>query len=91
MTRKETVKVREELERFAKRSKFIELRDKCDGYYTRTFFLRVIGESKVVKELLDYVSRICPFADDEWHYSHDDNDDTIEFDRNNYGVVIVIN
>ena len=91
MTRKETVKVREELERFAKRSKFIEFYDKCDGYYTRFFYLRVIGEGKVVKELLDYVSRICPFAYDEWHYSYDDNDDTIEFDRNNYGVAIVIN
>lgn len=91
MTRKETMKVREELERFAKRSKFIEFRRKSEGYYTQTFFLRVIGESKVVRELLSYVSNVCPFAYDEWHYSYDDNDDTIEFNRNNYGVVIVIN
>ena len=91
MTRKETMKVREELERFAKRSKFIEFYHKNDGYYTRTFFLRVIGESKAVKELLDYVSHVCPFIDNEWHCSYDDNDDTIEFDRNNYGIAIVIN
>ena len=87
--------VRDALEKFSKRSKFIEFKGYNTFYGFCRIDLRVVGDGKVATELFEYLRSICPVVElsrgadkypSDWYRTYendafDDEDDyKVEFE-----------